>query len=69
LADLILALSIAAAAIRSGIQPAMKFGLAMWANPFAAALIGYTPSSLVVFAVAVGRARDWPSGLKRRGFV
>ena len=47
-----LLLPIAAAAIRGAIQPAVKAGLASWPNPFAAGLIGYSVSSLVVLAIA-----------------
>lgn len=64
-----LALPIIAALIRGGIQPYLKLGLAVWADPFAAVLIGYTVSSLVVFAVAMLRARGWPSGFKRAGVL
>lgn len=63
----VLALPLAAAAIRGGIQPAVKAGLADWPNPFAAVLIGYTVSSAVVVAMAVMRARGWPRGFDRRG--
>jgi drug/metabolite transporter (DMT)-like permease len=50
-----LLLPLAAAVIRGAIQPAVKAGLAVWPNAFAAGLIGYSVSSLVVLAVA-GRA-------------
>lgn len=62
-----MALPLAAAVIRGGVQPAVKAGLAIWPSPFAAALIGYTVSSLVVVAFAVWRARGWPSGFNRAG--
>jgi drug/metabolite transporter (DMT)-like permease len=58
----VLALPLAAAAIRGGIQPAVKLGLAQWPSPFAAALIGYSVSSAVVVAMAVIRTRGWPRG-------
>lgn len=62
-----LALPLAAAVIRGGVQPAIKAGLAIWSSPFAAALIGYTVSSLVVIAFAVWRARGLPRGVNRAG--
>ena len=47
-----LMLPLAAAAIRGAVQPAVKAGLALWPAPFAAGLIGYSVSSLVLLAVA-----------------
>jgi len=47
-----LLLPLAAAAIRGAIQPAVKVGLALWPAPFAAGLVGYSVSSLVLLAVA-----------------
>jgi len=47
-----LLLPLAAAAIRGAIQPAVKAGLVLWPSAFAAGLIGYSVSSLVVLAVA-----------------
>ena len=47
-----LVLPLAAAAIRGAIQPAVKAGLGLWPSAFAAGLIGYSVSSLVVLAVA-----------------
>lgn len=64
-----LALPLAAAAIRGGIQPAVKLGLAQWPDPFAAVLIGYSVSSAVVIAIATVRARGWPRGFSRRGIA
>jgi drug/metabolite transporter (DMT)-like permease len=47
-----------AAALRALAQVLSKAGLALWPNPFAAALVGYTVSSAVVWAAALGpRAR------------
>jgi drug/metabolite transporter (DMT)-like permease len=45
-----------AAAIRGLVQPVTKLGLAVWPSPFAAGLIGYTMSSIVV-ATACWRLR------------
>lgn len=44
-----------AAALRALAQVLSKAGLALWPNPFAAALVGYTLSSAVVWATALGR--------------
>lgn len=43
-----LLLPLGAAVLRGGIPPIIKIGLAIWPNPIAACLIGYTVSSLVV---------------------
>ena len=45
-----------AAALRALAQVLSKAGLALWPNPFAAALVGYTVSSAAVWAVALGRS-------------
>jgi drug/metabolite transporter (DMT)-like permease len=44
-----------AAALRALAQVLSKAGLVLWPNPFAAALVGYTISSAVVWATALGR--------------
>ena len=44
-----------AAALRAMAQILSKAGLALWPNPFAAALVGYTISSAVVWATALRR--------------
>ncbi len=48
----VLALPLAAAAIRGFVQPATQLGLAHWPSPLAAAAIGYAVSALVVLAPA-----------------
>jgi len=58
---------LAAAAIRGLVQPAVKLGLGLWPSAFAAALIGYSLSSLVVISFSFARARGWPRGLNRKG--
>lgn len=63
----VLVVPLAAAAVRGLVQPAVKLGLALWPNAFAAALIGYTVSSLVVVGLAAARARGWPRGLNPKG--
>ena len=47
-----IALPFAAAAIRALAQVLTKAGLALWANPYAAGLIGYTVSAVVVLIAA-----------------
>lgn len=49
-----------AAAIRGIIQPVTKLGLGFWGSPFAAVLIGYTVSSLMIAATVLRRARRAP---------
>jgi drug/metabolite transporter (DMT)-like permease len=46
----VILLPLAGAAIRGGAQAAVKGGLALWPDPFVAALIGYTVSSATIFA-------------------
>lgn len=50
----------AAAALRALAQVLSKGGLALWPNPFAAALIGYTVSCATVWSIAAGR-REKPA--------
>ena len=45
-----IALPVAAAAIRALAQVLTKAGLALWPNPYAAGLIGYTVSAVVILA-------------------
>ena len=47
-----IALPFAAAAIRALAQVLTKFGLALWPNPYAASLVGYTVSAIVILAAA-----------------
>jgi drug/metabolite transporter (DMT)-like permease len=54
-----------AAALRGLAQVLSKTGLALWPNPFAAALVGYTVSSAVV--CATGLARPARTNFNRRG--
>lgn len=60
-----LLLPLTAAAIRGAVQPAVKLGLTLWPSAFAAGLIGYSVSSLVLLAVAA-RAGAL-GGITRRG--
>ena len=59
-----LALPVAAAAIRALAQVLTKAGLALWSNPYAAGLIGYTVSAAVILAAA--RIGGAPKGADRR---
>lgn len=63
------ALLLAAAVIRGAVQPVVKLGLESWPSPYAATLIGYAMSALIVLAVGFGREgaviipfgrRGWP---------
>jgi len=46
----VILLPLAGSAIRGGAQAAVKGGLAMWPDPFVAALVGYTVSCAMIFA-------------------
>jgi drug/metabolite transporter (DMT)-like permease len=46
----VILLPLAGAAIRGGAQAAVKGGLVLWPDPFAAVLVGYTVSSVMIFA-------------------
>src|SRR5258706_3239224 len=46
----VILLPLAGAAIRGGAQAAVKGGLVLWPDPFAAVLVGYTVSSVTIFA-------------------
>jgi drug/metabolite transporter (DMT)-like permease len=53
-----LLLPLLGAAVRGAVQPAMKVGLEIWPSPFAATLVSYAVSALVVLA-----ATRWRTGL------
>jgi len=55
-------LPIGIAGIRGLTHPITKLGLALWPSPFAAVLIGYLMSSLVVTGVAVTGKHRCPAG-------
>ncbi len=46
----VILLPLAGAAVRGGAQAAVKGGLVLWPDPFVAALVGYTVSSVTIFA-------------------
>lgn len=48
---------LAAAVIRGAAQPVVKSGLAIWPDPLAATVLGYTSSALVILAIGFGRGR------------
>ncbi len=60
-------LPLAGAAIRGGAQAAVKGGLALWSDPFVAALVGYTVSSVTIFAANRAFAPRAGGSLDRRG--
>jgi drug/metabolite transporter (DMT)-like permease len=65
----LLALPLGASAIRGFIQPLVKFGLERWSDPIAAAVIGYTVSSMVLILSAVASRQSRQQRLDRRGVV
>jgi drug/metabolite transporter (DMT)-like permease len=62
-------LPLAGAAIRGGAQAAVKGGLALWPDPFVAALIGYTVSSATIFAGNRAFVPRTGASLDRRGVL
>jgi drug/metabolite transporter (DMT)-like permease len=64
-----LALPLAASVIRGAAQPVGKIGLAAWPSSFAAVLLGFTASAIVVIVVAAARHRGLPTGFSRRGIL
>jgi len=58
-----------AAALRASAQVLSKAGLALWPNPFAAALVGYTVSSAVVWATPALNPRRTAFACNRNGAV
>lgn len=56
-----------AALVRGAAQVAMKFGLALWPSAYAATLVGYTVSSLVVIGASRLAARRRPPVYTLRG--
>jgi drug/metabolite transporter (DMT)-like permease len=65
----VILLPLAGAAIRGGSQAAVKAGLALWPDPFAAVLVGYTVSCATVFALNRVIVSGIKTGLNRRGVV
>jgi drug/metabolite transporter (DMT)-like permease len=65
----LLALPVAASAIRGVIQPIVKFGFEWWPNPIAAAVVSYTVSSAVLIVSALGRAGGSMPMIDHRGVL
>jgi drug/metabolite transporter (DMT)-like permease len=63
----LVALPLAAAAIRGFVQPVIKLGLERWHNPIAAVVIGYTVSSMVLILAALSSRQTLERGFDRRG--
>jgi drug/metabolite transporter (DMT)-like permease len=63
----LLALPVAASAIRGVIQPVVKFGFEWWPNPIAAVVVSYTVSSAVLILSALGRAGGTVPDIDHRG--
>jgi drug/metabolite transporter (DMT)-like permease len=62
-----LVLPLLAAVVRGSVQPVVKIGLERWPNPFAAVLIGYTVSSVVLITAALVQNRAQVRRLDLRG--
>ena len=58
----LLALPLAGAFFRGAVQPVVKLGLLIWPSAFAAALIGYLMSSLVIWGVRLASGQRRPAG-------
>jgi drug/metabolite transporter (DMT)-like permease len=56
-----------AALLRSLAQVLSKAGLALWTSPFAAALTGYTVSTVIVWTAGLLLSNGKPAGFTRRG--
>jgi drug/metabolite transporter (DMT)-like permease len=63
------AFPIGAAAVRGFTHPITKLGLIEWPSPFAATLIAYTVSSIVLASVVRAQPAGWPSGYERAGLL
>jgi drug/metabolite transporter (DMT)-like permease len=63
----LIALPVAAAAIRGVIQPIVKFGFEWWPNPIAAVVVSYTVSSAVLIFSALARAGGTIPDIDYRG--
>lgn len=60
---------LATAAIRGIAQPVTKLGLGLWPSPFAAVLLGYSVSSLVILAAGLVRAGGLPASFRPSGIA
>lgn len=64
----LIALPLIAAMVRGAAQPVVKLGFTTWDAPFAAALIGYTVSGLVLISSGWLRIRRQPNAFTRTAF-
>jgi len=62
-------LPLAGAAIRGGAQAVVKGGLALWPDPFAAVLVGYTVSCVTIFAASRTLVPKEAAPFNRRGVL
>ena len=65
----LLALPVAASALRGVIQPLVKFGFGWWPNPIAAVVVSYTVSSAVLICAALARAGGAIPDIDHRGLL
>jgi drug/metabolite transporter (DMT)-like permease len=63
----LMAIPVAAAAIRGVIQPIVKFGFEWWPNPIAVVVVSYTVSSAVLIVAALPRAGGTIPDIDHRG--
>jgi drug/metabolite transporter (DMT)-like permease len=63
----LMAIPVAAAAIRGVIQPIVKFGFEWWPNPIAVVVVSYTVSSAVLIVAALARAGGTIPDIDHRG--
>jgi drug/metabolite transporter (DMT)-like permease len=63
----LMALPLAAAAIRGVVQPIVKIGLGWWPNPIAVVVVSYTVSSVVLIVSAFARAGGTVPNIDPRG--
>jgi drug/metabolite transporter (DMT)-like permease len=63
----LMAIPLAASAIRGVIQPIVKLGFEWWPNPIAAVVVGYTVSSAVLILSALARAGGTIPSIDHRG--
>lgn len=65
----VILLPLAGAAVRGGAQAAVKGGLALWPDPFAAVLAGYTVSCAMIFTANRALPRPLGGAFDRRGIL
>jgi drug/metabolite transporter (DMT)-like permease len=63
----LMALPVAASAIRGLVQPIVKFGFEWWPNPIAAVVVSYTVSSALLIFSALARAGGTIPDIDHRG--